>query len=271
MKSKLRVAAFLLISLTFTSLWSQAAQFSRAVLSPNQTVQQTFLTLSIYPSMHFIDSLATARPARSVGRAAFFSLLIPGSGQFYNKSYLKGLAFVGVEIGAWVVNAKYTQRGNELTGEFERFADAHWDVGRYWASLEEDCKNRGGSCGDLKSYESASFSHFLPGEKNQTYYENIGKYDQFNAGWNDSKSGDARQRDSENREFYTRLRKKTNDQYDLATFGSSVVLINHVLSMLDAAYSTYRFNKNQAQAKLGLEMQRYDDELVPALSLNLQW
>jgi hypothetical protein len=41
--------------------------------------------------------------------------------------------------------------------------------------------------------------------------------------------------------------------------------------MLDAAYSTYRFNRNQVKASLGMEMQRHDQELVPALCVKMSW
>jgi hypothetical protein len=110
----------------------------------------------------------------------------------------------------------------------------------------------------------------LPDERNQTYYENIGKYDQFNAGWDDSISGEAKERDSANRSLYTRLRKKANDQFKIATYGTSIVLVNHVISALDAAYTTYKFNR-EIKASMGMEMQRYDQELVPMLAMKMSW
>jgi hypothetical protein len=277
MKSKL-LAVALLMSLSFTTLWAQSLNFSAAALRQKQSASPVFLILSDYPPSRLVDSLnaTVSKPARSVGKALLFSAVIPGTGQFYNKSFLKGLAFVGVEIGSWAVNVIYTQRGNEKTDEFEKFAQAHWNEEKYWNSLSEDARRNGKSIDpsdrqSLKEYERANFSHYLPDTRDQTYYENIGKYDQFNAGWDDSKSGLARERDSENREFYTRIRKTANDQFRLATYGASTVLVNHVLSMLDAAYSTYRFNRKEIKASMGMEMQRYNQELVPALSVRVSW
>ncbi len=227
-----------------------------------------------------MDSLNTtpAKPVqRSVGKAILFSAVVPGTGQFYNKSWLKGLAFVGIEAGAIAINAIYSQRGNEQEDIFERYADVHWSEEEYWRSLADDAKERNGLTIDvndrqgLREYERAHFSHFLPDTKNQTYYENIGKYSQFNAGWDDSSSRKANQKDSANRESYTIMRKKANDQFKIATYGASTILINHVLSMFDAAYSTYRFNRAQTQATMGLEMQRHRDELLPALSVRMSW
>jgi hypothetical protein len=278
MKAKLSTAVFALI-LTVTSLSAQSLCFSRAALSQNQKASASLLVLSDYPSFYFVDSLNTpaAKPERSVGKALLFSAVIPGSGQFYNKSLLKGLAFVGIEIGAWVVNAIYTQRGNEQENEFERYADAHWSEDEYWDSIFAMCQRDPQSAAyncrrdDLKSlrrWERDHFSHFLPEGKNQTYYENIGKYDQFNFGWDDSNTELGR--DSAHRELYTRMRKKANDQFRIATYGASAVLVNHVLSMLEAAYAANQFNR-QVKASLGMEMQRYGDELTPALSLRMSW
>ena len=278
MKSKIIVTVCLLLSLPLTALVAQAPNFSRAALRQNPDVP---LTLSEYPSLHFTDSLNTAPakpPERSAGKAMLFSAVIPGAGQFYNKSWLKGLAFIGIEAGAIAINAIYTQRGNEQEDVFERYADAHWSEEEYWDSIFAMCQRDQHSAAyncrrdDLKSlrrWERDHFSHFLPEEKNQTYYENIGKYDQFNFGWDDTNVELGR--DSANREAYTKMRKKANDQFKIATYGASAILINHVFSMFEAAYSTYRFNREQAKATMGLEMQRYHDELLPALSLRMSW
>ncbi|MDZ7362352.1 MAG: hypothetical protein ONB46_16770 [candidate division KSB1 bacterium] len=278
MKSKSIAAIFLLMSLPLTSLLAQSSNFSRAALSQNQKASTSPLALSNYPSFYFVDSLNTpaAKQQRSVGKALLFSAVIPGSGQLYNKSFLKGLAFVGIEIGAWAINAIYTQRGNEQEREFERYADAHWSEEEYWdfifAMCQRDPQSAAYNCrrDDLKSlrrWERDHFSHFLPEEKNQTYYENIGKYDQFNFGWDDTNTELGR--DSAHRELYTRMRKKANDQFRIATYGASAVLVNHVLSMLEAAYSANRFNRHHVKASL--EMQRYGDELMPALSMRMSW
>lgn len=218
------------------------------------------------------DEASTAKPQRSVKKAFIFSAIIPGAGELYNRSYLSALAFLGVEIGAWALYNKYQSRGDELTAEFEQYANTHWDEGRYWDSLARDS---GGKCSAsdracLKQYERESFSHFLPDSKNQTYYENIGKYDQFNAGWDDSQSGAARQRDSANRESYTFIRLDANKQFKNATRATTVVLVNHLLSAVHAAYTTHRYNQS-VKASLGMRMENYNDKLVPTMSVSVAW
>ncbi|MGH7600098.1 MAG: hypothetical protein ACREOI_27400 [bacterium] len=281
MNLKLLTIVALLMSFPATALWAQTPQFSRLALLQNcdceqrdelDGLQQTGFVVRMAPAFYFVDSLTSFSPPheRSVGKAFLLSAVIPGAGQFYNKSFLKGLAFLGAEVGAWAVYAIYTKSGNEKTDEFEVFARAHWSEDEYWSSLARlsgcDVNNR--PC--LRDYENTTFSHFLPDERNQTYYENIGKYDQFNAGWDDSISGEAKQRDSANRTQYTGMRKKANDQFKIATYGTSVVLINHLISALDAAYTAYKFNR-EIKASMGMEMQRYDQELVPALAMKMSW
>ena len=224
--------------------------------------------------------IADQNDKKSVLQATLFSAVIPGSGQFYNNSYVKGLAFLGFEITAWILNATYKSSGNNLTEKFEKFADEHWSADEYWASIddaiERDKANGEFDCGgktpeecSRSDYEAANFSHFLPDTKNQTYYENIGKYGQFNAGWDDTDKIEVR--DSKNGLNYVNQRIKANDKFDMATLFSSLALLNHVLSAFDAGYSSYRYNKSQVQTKLTMTIQRYNSENLPTLSLDVTW
>jgi hypothetical protein len=192
MKSKTFVITVIFfVVLPFAPLWAQLAGFSRADLTRLQSqpcgcdeAGQSTLVLNTMPAFSFVDSLVTTSPPpqRSAGKAFLFSAVIPGTGQFYNKSLWKGLVFLGIEVGAWVTYAVYTDRGNEQTAVFENYADAHWFEDKYWESLarRSGCDVNNLAC--LKDYERQTYSHFLPETPNQTYYENIGKYDQFNGG-----------------------------------------------------------------------------------------
>lgn len=164
---KLFVINMLLMILWLTTLWAQPPNFSRAGGSQNQSAPPAFLTLSHYPALRLVDSLTTttAKRERAVGKALLFSAVVPGAGQVYNKSFLKGLAFAGIEIGAWAVNAIYTQRGDKKTAAFEQYAREHWSGDRYWESLAQHCK-----CGSNDRRQCAKdcerqFSHFLKENK----------------------------------------------------------------------------------------------------------
>ena len=279
MKSKFLTIFVLAFCSTATTLLAQPSYFSSATLIENPERQNNFdesepSLLILNPSPLFYlpnarDQQTEIPEKRSVAKAVLMSTVIPGTGQFYNKSFLKSLLFLGVEIGGWVAYGVYTDRGNEKTDAFESYADAHWFAEQYWAWIDQ----ASGCSGDIncqKKYERENFSHFLPDEKNQTYYENIGKYNQFNVGWDDTDSGGSHARDSANREVYVRIRQDANDQYKTATIGVTVVLFNHILSAIDAGLTTYRYNRN-LEASMGMDMQKYDQELVPALSLRMRW
>ncbi len=240
-----------------------------------QAAQQDLVWSSHTPDLALHAMFQDEKPAaarRSVARAAIFSAVLPGAGQVYNRSYLKGLLFLGVEVGAWAAYAKYNSSGNRKTDEFERFADQHWSESEYWASID---RAFGCSPGDReceKQKERENFSHYLPDTKNQTYYENIGKYDQFNAGWDDSISGEILQRDSQNRQAYTTMRRLANDQFRKATLSSSVVMVNHLVSMVEAAYSAHKFNQAQTKGtSFGMKLKKHHDELMPVLAVQVVW
>jgi hypothetical protein len=258
-----------------SSTTSAAPQFDYPMARAKLQVRSQFVQENI--SLQSLDSPLPEEENvtpqnRSVLKAALFSAVLPGAGQVYNRSYWSALLFLGIEVGGLYTNFKYNNDGDELTAVFEQFADLHWAEPRYWDSLARDS---GGQCsasdlGCLRDYERDNFSHFLPTTKNQTYYENIGKYDQFNGGWDDG-SGDARQRDSANREAYTYMRLEANDNYKTATTGITVVIINHLVSALHAAYITNNFNRTLARSSLGVKMKKYGSALVPTVNFTTSW
>lgn len=283
MKIKVRIFFWMSLAAAMPS-WSQpvfhaatgdAPSFDYPLAQANMQLRSQFEApnFSISPQGAALSQDETAAPAkRSVLKAALFSAVIPGAGQFYNRSYWSALLFLGIEAGGLYVNRKYNSEGDDLTAEFEAFANAHWFESAYWESLARDS---GGKCSAndlecLRAYERDSFSHFLPDTKNQTYYENIGKYDQFNGGWDDG-SGNARQRDSANRESYTYMRLEANDKYKTATTGVTVVIINHLVSALHAAYITNHFNRTLANSSVNVKMKRYGSTHIPEVNVKLIW
>jgi len=154
----------------------------------------------------------------------------------------------------------------------------------------------GGSCNnmdDLRSFERASFSHFLPEEKNQPYYENIGKYNQFIIGWQEFRkeilpeeigeepftyahyqSGELNGKDlrtiSPQRTSYTELQDDSDRNFKRATTLASVLLLNHIVSALDAAWTTKKFNR-RVQAGLSVGQKIHQTEIVPVLRLGVIW
>jgi hypothetical protein len=205
-----------------------------------------------------------------------YSLAIPGAGQFRTEQYTKAAIFFSAEIALIVYAVINNNNGDKKTNEFQAYADAHWDAVRYakWINtygvtdygpimpfaLEDfnairDRKD----FSKINEWESGlhklGFSHQLPVYQTQQYYELIGKYHQFKFGWdtyevdvNGVPVSDNGQYDnllSSEKQFknYAVERGKANDYYYAASFAASALLINHVLSAVDAFFSTHSYNK----------------------------
>lgn len=88
------------------------------------------------------------------------------------------------------------------------------------------------------------YSHTLHHHGEQQYYELIGKYPQYNQGWFDADNPDFQYGDQLSSTFkeYSRMRGIANDYYYKAKTAVTIVLLNHVISAIDAYFTTRGFN-----------------------------
>ena len=204
------------------------------------------------------------RKGKSSKRSFLLSALVPGLGQWYAGSKKRGLAFLGAEaalVGMW---AAWKGKGNDLEQEFRAVADEHWEPEEYLVWRDSPISRNSSithalPCSSevvevyipaMRESGRADFGGCAPSEIQQ-YYELIGKYDQYAAGWDDLKRvrrdgsiGNAAvptEVDSvEN--FHSELRLRYEDDRDesnrflkRASTISGIILINHVISAIDAA------------------------------------
>lgn len=207
---------------------------------------------------------------KSSKRAFLLSALVPGLGEWYAGSPKRGLAFLGAEAALWGMWAAWKGKGNDLEEAFRAVADQYWDPEEYIAWRESTISN------------SSSITHALPcssqvrevyiparrewmntsqagglgsaafggcaASQIQQYYELLGKYDQFVAGWEDLRRGDSTGNPvewtevdsvenfhSERRLNYEDDRDESNRFLKRASTVSGIILINHVISAIDAA------------------------------------
>ena len=250
---------------------------------------------------------------RSVSKAVLFSLLIPGSGEFYSKSYIKAGLFFLVEVGAWALNVTYTKKGDQKDTEFKRFAETHWSEYRYWSWVNYKAANSTYyEPGDLFPYEEQTapaggkwylipedyfnqhkdeiirtlreiegdgrlgFTHRLPTTRTQQYYEMIGKYPaQFGAGWDDASFreynplvGDI----TPHNDHYMDMREDSNRMYQIAGYGAMTVLVNHLISALDAGFTARNYNrKHSVRMEMSYKNILYKQEYVNMFGVNMSW
>lgn len=220
--------------------------------------------------------------------AGILSVLIPGAGEFYSHSYLKSVIFLTLEAGLIAVAIIYNNKGDNKTEEFQNFADnvtdnSGWSVVRYanWINQFKGKNIRINPNTNLKPWERVDwnelnaversitgFSHTLAQHGEQQYYEMIGKYYQFSPGWWDYKGGANNSQISPGFSYYSGLRGKANDLYNVSTKAVVGIYINHFISALDAVWSAVRFNKD-LELKLRLDAIEFSSnyEMFPALYL----
>jgi hypothetical protein len=228
------------------------------------------------------DTLGEPRaPERkSLWIAGGLSAIFPGSGQVYAEAPLwRSLLYGLLEGAGWTVYAIAGARGSEATDEFQSYADAHWSVERYidwiaanverwspsgidaeaardalrrvyisddhrlpaWERIDRAQLNR------LERSVTGGFSHTLPAPGEQQYYEEIGKYAQYRAGWDDhDPAGDSLvydpDRTTRNNRLYMDKRAEANSYLGVAAAAGSLILLNHVASMLDAVLAARSYN-----------------------------
>ena len=209
------------------------------------------------------------RQHQSSKRAFLLSALVPGLGEWYAGSKKRGLAFFGAEAALWGMWAVWKGKGNDLEEEFRAVADEHWDPLNYLTWRTSAISNNSSITHALPC-SSEVFEVYIPARKEwmqqqrtsglghaafggcassevQQYYELIGKYDQYVAGWSDlvrhSTGNAAAPADVDSVEnFHSERRLRYEDQRDesnrflkRASIVSGVILINHVISAIDAA------------------------------------
>ncbi len=209
--------------------------------------------------------------SKSLKRAFVYSLIIPGSGEFYANSRIKAVAFFGLDVALWGLYFNYHNKGKDKEKEYIKYADAHWDKNNYWTWLF----NTYGILSDTQSYwdpvekELKYLSHHLPDSKTQQYYEMIGKYEQFGGGWDDFTDSSSVHRSS-----YVDMRHVSNDWLKKAKNSASISIANHILSAFDAALSVKKYNKKGerfSQIEFKMRLVERNLEIIPKFTASISF
>lgn len=247
-------------------------------------------------------NLLDAKSKPTLLKPMLASFAIPGLGQYLNKSpWWKTALFAGVEVAGIAGYIVWTNKADDITREFENWADAHWDMKRWVndsAILLSDIQANGyPNVNDVRidgshhitiiingKYESSEILLVNPNIeyvelRDWDFYEGIGKYDQFVAGWDDARSNweiikksikDGKDElivMTPNKQHYLNLRNDSNILYKNAKFAASALLFNHIFSALDALWSA---NKNKELSyKLDVSIGSESNYIITGISF--QW
>jgi hypothetical protein len=200
-------------------------------------------------------SASTAAPAeeqsrKSPRRALLLSVLVPGAGQYYTGSTKRAATFLGIEALAVGLYMFWSGDGNSIEDEFRETADDKWDPLEY-LDWRGDPVSRNSSITHALPCSTAirvSNGRSLRGcSEKQQYYELLGKYDQFVAGWSDLKDPNGNlissvsvidsveNFTSELRLDYEVRRDDSNKLLKRASNVAGVIMLNHIFSAIDAA------------------------------------
>ncbi|MGA9119303.1 MAG: hypothetical protein WB699_08040, partial [Bacteroidota bacterium] len=228
-----------------------------------------------------------------------------GAGEFYAESYWKSAGFLLVEIAMWGLAYSWDHRGDVQTDNFQNFANSHWSVVRYvdyaltnfkpvdpatnqpftegqfwsgtpnpaapWVGVNWAVVNR------MEAAIGGYYSHSLAPYGDQQYFEMIGKYEQFNMGWDDANPGlgsdyfTQKANLTPRNVFYAKERGKANTYYGRATTFVTVAILNHLLSAVDAALTASWYNKaHTAVGFLLIPNAAGGSSSVPVLQFNVE-
>jgi hypothetical protein len=226
--------------------------------------------------------------------ASGLSILLPGAGEFYAESYWKAAAFLLADVALWYAAYKYDDKGDRQTDFFQGYANQHWSVVQYARYAEQTLKPTGNNYdlwlpgtegrppweqvrwSELNRMErdiaatprGQYYSHTLPPYNDQQYYELIGKYPQFNQGWDDAppsfEYGDPV---TTRFTYYSKERGKANEYYNSASTFVVVAVVNHIVSALDAAWSAGSYNRTHAQIEMHMIPLQGTGVRVPAVKV----
>jgi len=215
--------------------------------------------------------VASVSPAqKSPWLGASLSLVLPGAGEIYTNNWWKAGAFLVAEAGLLTLYYINDHKGTRLRDYVQDYGNAHWSVVRYaqysqdhfsppngpynwfipgteglppwdrvnWAELnrmEQDISQLPGG-----SY----YSHVLPPYNNIEYWKVIGKYQQFNQGWDDAPPSYVYGEPvTPEFTYYATERGAMNKDFTTATTFVAIAVINHVGSAVDAALSAIAANR----------------------------
>ena len=157
------------------------------------------------------------------GKPLIMSLVLPGTGQYYNKSPLwKTASFLGIEIGTALAWNHFQKEAETRKDNYQAFANQNWTLDNWvmnrftppshthesqsWSNFTALTKLTGThdmkliisgdlanelnltrvSSDSLDAHPEWFYSGDITVVRDRHFYENIGKYDQFLGGWNDA-------------------------------------------------------------------------------------
>lgn len=212
---------------------------------------------------------------KSPFKAFMLSLAVPGAGEYYTGKKYRAIGFIAADVLFWSGYFIYQNKGVSAEKDYKTYADDKYNWQNFmtwWDQLPDSTKE--------------VYSHRLPYDYannvpifDHEYYENIGKYDQFQVGWGEDgrnhpyipNSPDTVTWMPIERETYLDMRKDSNDYYARAKTMMMISIANHIVSAFDAAIGAKRFNRGSKQYSMNVSAREINGETTPFLTLTAKF
>jgi hypothetical protein len=191
-----------------------------------------------------ISGEISSKDYKSAERAGLFSLLLPGTGQYYiDKTSFKAKLFFGIESGMWLAYMG-----------FRKYGVYKEDAAKGWAVV-----NAGAYAGNTdKEYWIR-----------MTYYDNRDRNEDDGLGYNQMAAvydrGDAvlfpetqnyywNWNSRETRQRYRNLRNQSKTALERADIAVGIIIANHVVSAIEAYFAAGKHNRHLEFADTGIKL-----------------
>jgi len=196
------------------------------------------LDLMASSSTHSVSSSLsgeTAPAKKSVGLAVIYSLLLPGMGELYAEGFSSGKYFLIAEGVLWLGYAAVEIHANDLRDGSRAFAAAHAGVdataknGDYYVNV--------GNFMSMDDYNEKQLRDREP----EKVYDRLAGYD-----W--------RWESDASRLTFREQRISSENMYNNRKFIGAAILVNHIVSAINAARSAISYNNAQDDALGALQL-----------------
>ncbi len=177
---------------------------------------------------------------KSVRRAAFMSLVLPGSGEVYTERYKKATFFLSTEVIIWMSYGYFNTEVDNAIDSYKMYAEQYAgsnfnESDEYfqtmhdyysWDEFNQDIERRARNYYLLYKNDPAEYQKYLDNnlmaENTRWEWEDKGKWIKFKE-----------------------MRKDKQNLKIMANFMIAAALLNRVVSTIDAVASSKRFNASQ--------------------------
>lgn len=242
----------------------------------------------------FVEDSVRYDYEKSPAKAFLMSAIIPGAGEIYTGHWGRAAAFMSMEVLFWSMHFVKNNEGYDLEDEYKKDADSQWSFDKFlnytdledkgmgpdgshqiwaiieveengeWVPVDESAFKVEGTFAEFEAIRSQLEQEYggrtVP-IRTRDFYENIGKYRQFAAGWDDfdgdidvetDEDGNITGIISSQRNKYLSKREDSNNALKMASTFSTAVIVNHVISAFHAQIMAKNYDSQDVTWNINL-------------------